>query len=34
MALGDIDGDGDLDLCLTEHDSYGVTVLLGDGQAD
>lgn len=32
MALGDVDGDGKLDLALTEHDSYGVTILLGDGR--
>jgi hypothetical protein len=32
MALGDVNGDGDLDLVVTDHDSYAVTVLLGDGK--
>src|SRR5262249_14909171 len=32
MALGDVNGDGNLDLALTDHDSYAVTVLLGDGK--
>src|SRR5262249_8278367 len=32
VALGDVDGDGQLDLALTEHHSYAVTVLLGDGR--
>jgi hypothetical protein len=32
MALGDVNGDGVLDLALTDHDSYAVTVLVGDGK--
>jgi hypothetical protein len=31
MALGDITGDGKLDLALANHDSYGVMLLHGDG---
>ena len=33
MALGDVNGDGMLDLALTEHGSYAVTVLAGDGNS-
>ncbi|HET6574534.1 MAG TPA: VCBS repeat-containing protein [Fimbriiglobus sp.] len=32
MGLGDVNGDGKLDLALADHDSYNVTVLLGDGR--
>jgi hypothetical protein len=32
MALGDVDGDGNLNLALASHDSYGVTLLVGDGR--
>lgn len=31
LALADLDGDGKLDLAIGNHDSYGVTLLLGDG---
>jgi hypothetical protein len=31
MVPGDFSGDGELDLALAVHDSYGVTLLLGDG---
>jgi hypothetical protein len=31
MVLGDLSGDGKLDLALANHDSYGVTLLFGDG---
>ncbi len=31
MVLGDLTGDGKLDLALASHDSYGVTLLFGDG---
>jgi hypothetical protein len=31
MALGDVNGDHRLDLALDNHDSYNVTLLLGDG---
>lgn len=30
-AVGDLDGDGRLDLAVTSHDSHGVYVWLGDG---
>jgi hypothetical protein len=30
MALGDVNGDGRLDLALDHHDSYNVTLLLGN----
>lgn len=32
VALGDVNGDGKLDAVAAEHDTYGVTVLLGDGR--
>lgn len=32
IALGDLNGDSALDLVYVTHDSYGVTLLLGDGQ--
>jgi hypothetical protein len=32
LALEDINGDGTLDLATTDHDSYGITVLFGDGK--
>lgn len=32
MELGDLNGDGKLDLAFITHDSYGVTILLGDGK--
>jgi hypothetical protein len=32
MVLGDLSGDGKLDLATANHDSYGVTLLFGDGQ--
>ncbi|HYJ88895.1 MAG TPA: VCBS repeat-containing protein [Pyrinomonadaceae bacterium] len=32
MALGDVNSDGNLDLAFISHDSYGVTMLLGDGK--
>ncbi len=32
LALGDLDGDGAVDVVAAEHDSYDVTVLLGDGR--
>jgi FG-GAP-like repeat len=33
LALGDLTGDANLDLALGNHDSYGVTVLAGDGRS-
>lgn len=32
MALGDVNSDTNLDLTFVTHDSYGVTLLLGDGK--
>ena len=32
MVLGDLNGDGKLDLALANHDSYGVMLLFGDGE--
>lgn len=32
MVLGDVNGDTSLDLAFVTHDSYGVTILLGDGK--
>lgn len=32
VAVGDFDGDGTLDLALPNHDTHGVTLLLGNGQ--
>ena len=32
MALGDVNSDRNLDLAFISHDSYGVTMLLGDGK--
>src|SRR2546425_5727095 len=32
MALGDVNSDGNLDLAFVTHDSYGVTLLLGDSK--
>jgi FG-GAP-like repeat len=32
MSLGDVNGDGNRDLALASHDSYDVTLLLGDGK--
>jgi FG-GAP-like repeat len=31
MVLGDVNGDNRIDLALNSHDSYNVTLLLGDG---
>jgi hypothetical protein len=33
LALGDVNSDNNLDLAFVSHDSYGVTMLLGDGTA-
>jgi VCBS repeat protein len=30
MVLGDVNGDANLDVAFVSHDSYGVTILLGD----
>jgi hypothetical protein len=32
IALGDLNRDGKLDVAIAEHDTYNVTVLLGDGR--
>jgi hypothetical protein len=32
MVLGDVSGDGNLDLAFISHDSYSVILLLGDGR--
>lgn len=32
IALGDLNGDGKLDVAVTSHDSYGVVLLTGDGK--
>src|SRR6476619_3697740 len=32
MVVRDLNGDGKLDLALGSHDSYGVTLLFGDGK--
>jgi hypothetical protein len=32
MALGDVNGDGKLDVAISSHDSYGVMLLTGDGK--
>lgn len=32
LELGDVNGDTNLDLAFVSHDSYGVTILLGDGK--
>lgn len=32
IALGDLNGDSNLDLAIDSHDSYGVMVMLGDGK--
>jgi hypothetical protein len=31
MVLQDLNGDGRRDLVLASHESYGVTILMGDG---
>jgi hypothetical protein len=31
VAVGDVNNDGNLDVAITQHDSYNVTVLLGNG---
>ena len=32
MEVGDLNGDGKLDVAVTSHDSYGVSLLIGDGK--
>jgi hypothetical protein len=32
VVLGDVNGDTNLDVAFVTHDSYGVTILLGDGK--
>ena len=32
LALGDVNGDGNLDLALASHESYDVVLLFGDGR--
>jgi hypothetical protein len=32
MAIGDLNGDGNLDVAVANHDSYAVTIVLGDGK--
>ncbi len=32
VALGDVNGDGKIDAVAAQHDSYDVTILLGDGR--
>jgi hypothetical protein len=32
IVLGDLNGDGNLDVAIDSHDSYGVVVMLGDGK--
>jgi hypothetical protein len=34
MELGDLNGDGNLDLAFVTHDSYDVAILLGDGKGN
>ena len=34
VALGDINKDGKLDILVAQHDSYAVTILLGNGQGE
>lgn len=32
LAIGDVNHDGNLDLAVASHDSYGIVLLLGDGR--
>lgn len=34
LALGDVNRDGKLDILVAQHDSYAITILLGDGKGD